>query len=129
MVGANVKSKMLKMPRCLVIRSDPPLASSKLFAQLMDEALKAHKSELIGGASAQTTIREWTVYLLATYCEHSNRNAIQLWNSEIDNRHGCPYNMSEDSVTSPGESQFSRDKSNLETRIKHYRRYLLPLRI
>ena len=122
--GANIKSEMSENPRFLQIQSSWPMASSRVFVQVVNEELKAHGSGLLSGGSAETTIREWTVYLLADRCSLSNREAIGLWNEKVADRHA--YSMLEESFTSSGEIQFSRDKANLVSRIAHYEEYLLP---
>lgn len=119
--GANVRADMRQNPPHLEVVAHPPFVSPKIFIQLIQEAVARHKSKIVGSASTGTVIREWTIYLLSTYCGLNNRKAISLWNESFGEAKDLQYNMANNSVTNTGEQQFSRDKARLENRIEHYR--------
>ncbi len=126
-------------PLRLEIRSDASYVSSSLFPKIIGEATKKFKSELGGSSSIESTVRTWGVYLLALECVPTNRTAIKMWNDAFGDELQMRYNFEEDpserqfdrqilrgsSVTTTGESHFSSDKANLESRIKHYQAAVL----
>ena len=129
--GANVVANFRSDgPFRLEIISNTPYASPAVFVQIAKEATEEYRSKLPGKSnrSGIPTLREWVVYLLTEQCDLSNRDAIKQWNSMMGNHLKQTYTMDDTdsklrghSVGSPGEAQFSGDKSNLERRIDHYR--------
>ena len=135
--GANVVARLLvEKPVRIQAVSYAPYATPNVFKQVVKEAVEEHGAKLPGKKkqAIEPTIREWVVYLLATLCGFSNREAINLWNDRLGIKLNFPYRMQNadglrgNSVTSVGESQFSRDKAGLDRRINHYRSTLTPAR-
>ena len=136
-LGANVVARLLvEKPVRIQAVSYAPYATPNVFKQVVKEAVEEHCAKLPvkKKQASEPTIREWVVYLLATLCGFSNREAINLWNDRLGIKLNFPYTMQNadglrgNSVTSVGDSHFSRDKADLDRRINHYRSTLTPAR-
>ena len=127
---------LVENPVRVQVVSYAPYPTPNIFVQVVKEAVDEYGAKLPGKSrpASDPTIREWVVYLLTTECGLSNREAINLWNDRLGIQQKFPYTMQNsdglpgNSVTSVGDSHFSRDKADLDRRINHYRSTLTPAR-
>ena len=121
-VGANLTADFISSGvQCLQIKSYPRFAAPKELSQLVLRALETYGERLPGTKThrqASNVIRAWCVYLMATKGQLTARKAIQKWD---ENFPSIAYNADKwNVITTPGETQFSRDRKELEERVSYY---------